>query len=117
MTKYTELTQDEFNANFPLLPNHLNPTASWTIGGGAGCLFETYGEELDFVRRQDSKTIWTLLARDNGDLLLVSGFQFFNRVGYLISTNPIKEGQIIQGRISRNSELDQRIASRFASRD
>ncbi|WP_437193957.1 hypothetical protein [Planctomicrobium sp. SH527] len=91
-----EITEDEFDQWFPLVPNHLNPQASWTIGDGPGCLFETYGEELEFVRGQDIRFVWTLIDGDDGDMYLVSGFHRVNRVGYLISSKPIPEGNFIQ---------------------
>ena len=85
MTNIIDLTEDEFDAAYPLRPNHLNPNASWAIGDGPGCLFETYGEELAFVRTQDPKTVWTLLDGDDGDLYLVSGYHFVNRIGYRVA--------------------------------
>lgn len=91
-----ELTEDEFDDRFPLLTNHLNPNASWGSGDEGGCLFETYGEELEFIRRQDPRTIWTLVDGDGDDQYLVSGFHFVNRVGYLISTVPLPEDQEIE---------------------
>jgi hypothetical protein len=36
-----EITEDEFDACYPLQRNHLNPHASWGFDDGAGCLFET----------------------------------------------------------------------------
>lgn len=56
-----ELTEDEFDAKYPLRVNHLNPHASWAFGDSRGCVFETYGEELNFVRCQDPATVWTLV--------------------------------------------------------
>lgn len=47
-----EMSEDEFDAQYPLMPNHLNPHASWAYGEHRGCLFETYGQELAFVRQQ-----------------------------------------------------------------
>jgi hypothetical protein len=74
MTKtYLKFTEDEFEQRYTLAPNHLNPNASWTYGEGNGCLFETYGEELAFVRQQDPRTVWTLIEGDDAQYLL-SGF-------------------------------------------
>ena len=49
---FIELSEDEFDELFPPVQNHFNPNASWAFGDGPGCLFETYGEELAFVRAQ-----------------------------------------------------------------
>ncbi|WP_437193648.1 hypothetical protein [Planctomicrobium sp. SH527] len=91
-----EINEDEFDQRFPLVSNHLNPQASWVIGDGPGCLFETYGEELEFVRGQDVRFVWTLIDGDYGDMYLVSGFHRVNRVGYLVSRTPVPEGHFIQ---------------------
>ncbi len=93
-----EIPEDEFDATYPLKTNHLRADASWDYGDG-GCLFETYGEELEFVRQQDPRTIWTLVDGDDGDQYLISGFHVVNRIGYLISTVPVPEGIEIQVRI------------------
>jgi hypothetical protein len=106
MTTIITITEDEFDATYSLRPNHLNPNASWTIGDGPGCLFETYGEELAFVRSQDPRTIWTLLDGDDGDQLVVSGYRLVNRIGYLISTTPVPAGQSIQFSVRMESEDD-----------
>jgi hypothetical protein len=93
---YIELTESEFDARFPLRPNHLNPSATWVVGESGGCLFETYGEEFAFVMRQDPNTVWTLLDGDDGDMYVVNGLHFVNRVGYLLSTIPVPEDVTIE---------------------
>ena len=89
------LSEDEFDERFPLLVNHLNPTASWAIGDQNGCLFETYGAELEFVRHQNPRCVWTLLDSDDG-IVLASGRHFVNRIGYLVSTIPIPNDIVIE---------------------
>jgi hypothetical protein len=91
-----EMTEDEFDAGYPLRANHFNPHASWAFSDDRGCLFETYGEERDFVRSQDPRTIWTLVDGDDGDQYLLSGFHVVNRIGYLVSTVAVPEGADIQ---------------------
>ena len=104
-TTFIEIDEDAFDALYPLRTNHLNPTASWAYGDGPGCLFETYGEELEFIRQQDPLTVWTFV---DGDQYLVSGFHYVNRIGYLISTVPVQAGVDIQVRIPMdNDELDE----------
>jgi len=93
------MTEDEFDDRYPLVANHLNPNASWGSGEGPGCLFETYGEELAYVLRQDPRTVWTLVDGDDGGQCLVSGFHFVNRIGYLVSTVAVPEGADIEVRI------------------
>lgn len=92
-----EMTEDEFDAAYPLVQNHINPTAGWAVGeDGRGCLFETYGDEFDFVRRSDPQRVWTLIDGDDGDLYVVSGLHRVNRVGYLLSRNPVPADVFVQ---------------------
>lgn len=88
-----EISEEEFHNQYPLLRNHLNPE------DGPGCYFETYGVELEFVHAQDPRTVWTFIEGDNGTLYYVSGYHVVNRIGYLISTNPVPEGTDIEVRI------------------
>jgi hypothetical protein len=94
-----KLSEEEFDDRFPLLINHLNPNASWGTGNEGGCLFETYGDELEFVRGQDPLTIWTLVDGDHRDQYLLSGFHFVNRIGYLVSSVALPEGVEFEVRI------------------
>ena len=99
-----QLSEHDFDAQYTLVRNHLNPNASWSYGDGPGCLFETYGDELEFVRKQDHCNVWTLADGDNGDLYLASGFHFVNRIGYLISTVPVPPDVDIEVRIPTSEE-------------
>jgi hypothetical protein len=101
-----EMTEDEFDAQYKLLKNHLNPNASWAIGDSSGCLFETFGEELDFVRRQDPATVWTVFDGEDGDLYIVSGFHFVNRIGYRVSIVARPDGVDVEVRIPMQTEPD-----------
>lgn len=87
--EHFEITEKEFEDRFPLLHNHINPTAGWTTRpDGRGCLFETYGDELDFVRRFDPRRVWTVIDGENGNLCIASGMHLVNRIGYLLSQYP-----------------------------
>ncbi len=99
------MTEDEFDAQYPLVPNHINPNATWSLSeSGSGCLFETFGEELAFVRHQEPRTIWTLIDGEDGDMYVVSGYHFVNRVGYLISKAPVPDGVFIEVHIPMESD-------------
>jgi len=100
----TELSEDEFDRAYSLVPNHLNPSASWGWGDGPGCLFETYGEEFAFVRSQDPQRVWTLVDGDDGDMYLVNGLHFVNRVGYLLSRELVPEGTAIEVHIRMSTD-------------
>lgn len=86
---FISLTEEEFDQQYPLRRNHLNPTATWSLEDGIGCLFETFGEELAYVRQSPPKTIWTLIDGEDGDPYIISGLHFVNRLGYFLSDNAV----------------------------
>jgi len=99
-----QLTEEAFAALYPLRTNHLNPAASWAYDENGGCLFETYGDEIAFVREQDPRAVWTLSDGDDGGQYVLSGFHVVNRIGYLVSTVPVPEGTTIRVHIPMPSE-------------
>ncbi len=98
------LTEDQFDEQFDLLTNHIDINASFN-----GQMFETFGEELEFVLEMAKQNrVVTILetegdpnfdydkAFDEGldtplDMCYVSGMHFVNRIGYLITKEPITE--------------------------
>jgi hypothetical protein len=50
-------------------------------------MFETYGEEVEFITKADNKYIWTYIQGDYSDLI-VAGYHYVNRLGYYISSVP-----------------------------
>jgi hypothetical protein len=96
---FIELTEEDFDAQYPLVPNHINPSAGWNYADTGGCLFETSGHEFDFVRRYDPRKVWTLVDGDDGDMYLISGLHFVNRVGYLLSRDAIPADATVQVRL------------------
>jgi hypothetical protein len=71
---------DEFAEKYTLARNHIRPNEDFP----AGCMFETFGDEMEFVRRQQQKKIWTLVEED-GLSWLSAGFHFVNRLGYFVT--------------------------------
>lgn len=55
---------------------------------GNPMLLETYGAELETVRKTDPRHVWTLLDGDDGELYVCAGFHLVNRVNYIISEMP-----------------------------
>lgn len=92
MTKLTTITEDQFDDRYTLLRNHLNPNATWAYGDENGCMFEAYGAELDFVRQQNPRCVWTFMDGDDGEYLVVNGIYPFQGIGFLISTEPVPYG-------------------------
>ena len=50
-----------------------------------GCMYETFGLELDYVRKQPNNRVWTVVDTDGDDLIILAGFHFVNRLGYLVT--------------------------------
>ena len=50
-------------------------------------MFETYGDEVEFVVNYDPKYVWTNLQGDESDLIC-AGYHFVNRLGYYITEVP-----------------------------
>lgn len=103
--KYIEITEEEFALQYPLIENHLNPSLVWELGLQSGGIFETYGDEYQFVRQQDPRQVWTLTDGDDGQMFLQSGVHFVNRVAYLISQRAVPAGVEIQVAISTNEDV------------
>ena len=103
-----ELTEDQFEERYTQVPNHLNPHAAWVTGDGPGNLFETYGDEVDFVYAQDPAKVWTLIDGNDGDLYLISGRWFVNRIGHLITEEavPVRGSVSVHIPMGRDSEED-----------
>lgn len=50
-------------------------------------MFETYGEEVEFVRNYKPENIWTYVSGDGCDLI-IAGYHYVNRIGYYITEVP-----------------------------
>jgi len=78
------MTYEEWIEKYEPLTNHL------VEGGNApydNTMFETYGDELDYVRENNSGRIWTLVETE-GNTFIVPGFHLVNRLGYFITMKP-----------------------------
>lgn len=76
------MTTDDFINKFKPVKNHIDDNASFD-----GCMLETYGDELEYVRNKlqsDPLKIWTVLDCD-GESVIANGYHYVNRVGYLIT--------------------------------
>ncbi|HEY8361795.1 MAG TPA: hypothetical protein VIK77_02780 [Tissierellaceae bacterium] len=56
-------------------------------------LYETYGEDLEYIKRQEDKFVWTLIDSDNG-LYLSPGIHLVNRLAYIVCKNPFDYGNV-----------------------
>jgi hypothetical protein len=81
-TQYTEYQGwNEWEKKFKPIKNPFgNPNFEEII-------FETYGEEWEFVKKQDPKHVWTNIQGDMSDLI-VAGFAYVNRLHYYVTEVP-----------------------------
>jgi len=71
---------DEWAKKFRPIKNHFSKYPNETM-------FETFGEEVDFVVKADNKYVWTWLQGDMSDLVC-AGYHYVNRLGYFITEVP-----------------------------
>ncbi len=95
MPNLIQLTEDEWFKQFKPIPNHLDENASFN-DGEHGYMFETYGDEVEFVKSQDSNRIWTYSDGDDGGTYITDGYHVVNRIGYFVTTVPYDDKQYYQ---------------------
>lgn len=92
--------EDIFIERFCPIVNHIDANASFDFGYG-GCMFETYGEEFEYVRMQKPYCIWTLIEED-GLLFVGSGLHIVNRLGYFVSQTPVQGDEMLSFRFDQD---------------
>ena len=99
MNDLIELTEEEWFDKFKPIPNHIDENASFSDGDN-GYMFETYGEELDFVKSHQSNRIWTYCDNDFGGTSIFQGMRIVNRIGYFVTIVPFDANKDYQIQIS-----------------
>ena len=100
MNDLIELTQEEWFDQFQPIPNHLDDNASFQTEDGIGYMFETYDNELAFVKSQDPNRVWTYCDNDFGGTSIFQGMRIVNRIGYFVTTVPFDGSKDYQIQIS-----------------
>jgi hypothetical protein len=102
MSDFKEMTMEEWEATYKPIPNNIDKNASFQNETGQGIMFETYGAELEFVKKADPKHIWTYGDGDDGGSYIWNGFHFINRLGYFITELPAPDEEecVIQIKVS-----------------
>ena len=82
-----EISYTEWFSNYKPEANMLNLNAPF-----GGTMFETYGEEHDYIRSvldesEDDSFIWTLVDGDSLNAI-ISGYHIVNRLGYFVTRFP-----------------------------
>ena len=95
MGNFIEMTEDEWFKTYKPIPNHIDKNASFS-DGEHGYMFETYGDEIEFVKSQSPDKIWMYGDGDDGGLYIWSGWGFVNRLGYFVTEVPCPPDTDIQ---------------------
>tara|TARA_R110000751_G_scaffold27439_2_gene72568 strand:+ start:237 stop:557 length:321 start_codon:yes stop_codon:yes gene_type:complete len=87
---------DKFYDKYKPIYNHIeNPEyqEGQTEGNeiGSPMYFETYGKDLEYVKKQNPNLIWTIVEGDEG-MYITQGFHWVNRWMYLIASKPYEDG-------------------------
>ena len=99
MDKFIEMDFDEWCDTYKPVINHIDKHASFDNGDG-GVMFETYGDEYEFVKNSDPAHIWTYGDGDDGGSYVWNGWSFINRIGYFITEVPCPADTTIQVKVS-----------------
>jgi len=84
VSNYVVLHEDTF---YEYYKPYRHPQASDDVWGGHG--LETFGSDLEIVRRSDPNHLWTVLEDcESDDYLIATGFHYVNRVCYLLTEVP-----------------------------
>ena len=101
MNDLIELTEEEWFDTFKPIPNHIDDNASFN-DGDQGYMFETYDEELAFVKSQEPNRIWTYCDGDDRGTYIFEGMRIVNRIGYFVTTVPFDDSKAYQIQISND---------------
>lgn len=93
--RFIEMDFDEWCATYKPIKNHIDKDSSFN-----GEMFETYGDEVAFVKEQDNSYIWTYGDGDDGGSYIWNGWHFVNRIGYFITEVPCPPDTVIQIKVS-----------------
>ena len=101
MDNFIEMDFNDWCEQYKPIVNHIDNNASFDNGDG-GLMFETYGDEVEFVKSQSPDKIWMYGDGDDGAGYLWSGWGFVNRIGYFITEVPCPPNTTIQVLVSHN---------------
>jgi len=96
-SNFIEMDFEEWIETYKPISNHIDTNASFD-----GLMFETYGDEVEFVKSANPDCIWTYGDGDDGGSYVWNGWHFVNRIGYFITEVPCPADTTIQIQVSHN---------------
>jgi hypothetical protein len=94
------MSYDEWSDEFKPIMNHFN---------GLTYMFETYGEELDYVLSKSENNVWTYIDGDGGTYI-VDGVSSVNRIGYYITEKSWDDNTVYEILVDRYDDYDYSVA-------
>lgn len=99
MTNYVSITWKEFEQQFKPIKNHFSNDPDETM-------FETYGEEVEFViANTPARKVWTYADGDYCSYVS-SGYHYVNRIGYYVCQVPYDEDTEYEIIVSTETECE-----------
>ena len=95
MDTFIEMDFDEWCATYKPIPNNIVEDSSFD-----GAMFETYGDEVAFVKKADPAYIWMYGDGDDGGTYIWNGWHIVNRIGYFITEVSCPPDTTIQVKVS-----------------
>jgi hypothetical protein len=95
MDTFIEMDFDEWCETYKPIPNNIVEDSSFD-----GTMFETYGDEVAFVKKADPAYIWMYGDGDDGGSYIWNGWHIVNRIGYFITEVPCPPDTTIQVKVS-----------------
>ena len=96
---FIELTFEEADEQFKFIPNNYDEYSSFD-----GLMFETYGDEVEFVKSQSPDKIWMYGDGDDGGSYIWNGWHIVNRIGYFVTEVPCPPDTTIQIQVGDSPE-------------
>lgn len=84
------ITFEEWLEKYQPVDNHIDNNASFQDENGNGIMFETFGDELQYVlsiANNEPNQVWTYVDGDDGTYV-TNGYHLVNRIGYFITSVP-----------------------------
>ena len=95
MNNFIEMTFEEADEQFKFMVNNYDEYSSFD-----GLMFETYGDEVEYVKSQPENRIWMYGDGDDGGPYIWSGGGVVNRSGSFISEKPVPPDTKIQIKVA-----------------
>jgi hypothetical protein len=101
---FIEMSFEEWVEAYKPIYNHIDKNASFQDESGNGLMFETYGDEVEFVKSQSPDKIWMYGDGDDGGSYIWNGWHIVNRIGYFVTEVPCPPDTTIQIQVGDSPE-------------